>query len=87
MIDTLLIEQCNLEHMILHDRLRAEYIGADVVVRRCKYGEMRTGRIVDLILTYDVSFGIDIYRSDGSGFCEERQWVGPRGLAIDRTGS
>lgn len=81
-MDTLLIEQCRDEHMILHERLRSEYIGEDVTVRYSKYGELRPGRIVDLIFTYDVSFGIDIYRLDGTGFCEERIWTGLHGLKV-----
>lgn len=75
-----LIKYCVGEHDKLHHMLHDDLVGKDVVLKYCLYGKNRKGRIADLIFTYDVSFGVDIYRLDGTGFCETRQWVNPRVL-------
>lgn len=77
-----MIEVAKAEHMKIHNRLHAAYVGKDVTLKNSKYGKNRRGRIADLIFTYDVSFGVDIYRTDGNGFCEERQWVNPRRVEL-----
>jgi hypothetical protein len=76
------MEWAKAEHLKIHNRLHAAYVGKDVTLKNSKYGKNRRGRIADLIFTYDVSFGVDIYRTDGNGFCEERQWVNPRYVSL-----
>lgn len=80
MIDRDLLERCKTEHLRLHDLLREAHIGRDVILKNCLYGKNRRGQIADMILTYDASFGVDIYRLDGTGFCEERQWTNARNI-------
>lgn len=76
-----LIKYCTGQHDRMTRMLRDDYLNKDVVLKTCLYGKNRKGRIVDLIFTGSVTFGVDIYRLDGTGFCIERQWVSPRRLA------
>lgn len=73
-------------HLDLHNRVRAALVGREVVVKTKVNGiANRRGVIMDTILTYDVSFGVDLYRLDGRSGCLDRLWFGLRALEFTAT--
>lgn len=77
-----MLEEFERVHAGWASNLRKFYTDKEVILKRSQYGKMRRGRIVEVLVGDRVSFGIDVYRTDGGGFCAKRQWTWPAGVVL-----